>query len=142
MKKFKGEKKGNKFKYKFKYYQKKRNKLKPLEGIAYIQSSLNNTIITITNLEGDVLGWSSAGTSGLKGFKKETPLGAKKAAEAVAYFCLKKGIRKLYVRIKGIGFGREAALRSLRGPGISFKTISDITPYSHNGCRPPKKRRL
>lgn len=121
---------------------KKKFKEKVIRGVAHIQSTFNNTIVTITNPTGNVLAWASSGTSGFKGARKKTPLAAKQAAENVAQICVSQGMKELIVRIKGAGVGREAALRGLRDAGLTITIIRDITPIPHNGCRPPKKRRI
>ncbi len=121
---------------------KKKFKEKVIQGVAHIQSTFNNTIVTITNPKGNVLAWASSGTSGFKGARKKTPLAAKQAAENVAQICVSQGMKELIVRIKGAGVGREAALRGLRDAGLTITIIRDITPIPHNGCRPPKKRRI
>lgn len=112
------------------------------EGRVYIFSSYNNTIITLTNLKGDVLYWTSAGKIGFKGTKKATPFAASKVAETMVGAAKKLGIEKVAVLIKGIGSGRESALRSLAARGLEIVSIKDVTPIPHNGCRPPKVRRV
>jgi len=112
------------------------------EGRIYILSSYNNTIITLTDLEGNVLHWTSAGNVGFKGTKKATPFAASKVAEVMAQAAKKLGIEKVAVLIKGIGSGRESALRSLAARGLEITSIKDVTPIPHNGCRPPKVRRV
>ncbi len=112
------------------------------EGKVYIFSSYNNTIITLTDPEGNVLTWVSAGSIGFKGTKKATPFAASKVAEQLADFCRKLGIEKVNVLVKGIGSGRESAIRSLVARGLEIGAIKDITPIPHNGCRPPKVRRV
>lgn len=112
------------------------------EGNIYISSSYNNTIMTLTNLKGDVLFWTSAGSIGFKGTKKGTPFAASKTAEVMAQAVKKIGIEKVQVLVKGIGSGRESAIRSLAGHGLDITSIKDITPIPHNGCRPPKVRRV
>jgi len=112
------------------------------EGRVYIFSSYNNTIITLTDLKGSVLGWVSSGSIGFKGTKKATPFAASKVAEAVAQIAQKMGIEKIEVLVKGIGSGRESAIRSLVARGLHIVSIKDITPTPHNGCRPPKARRV
>lgn len=112
------------------------------EGRVYIFSSYNNTIITLTDLQGNVLTWVSSGSIGFKGTKKATPFAASKVAEALSDFCRKLGIEKVQVMIKGIGSGRESAVRSLAARGLDIVSIKDITPIPHNGCRPPKVRRV
>ena len=115
---------------------------KTKDGRIYIFSSYNNTIITLTDLAGNVLAWRSAGNIGFKGAKKATPFAASKVAEALAQSVQKIGIKKIEVKIKGIGSGRDSALRSLAVRGFDIISIEDITPVPHNGCRPPKARRV
>lgn len=112
------------------------------EGRVYISSSYNNTIITLTDIKGNVLGWTSAGNIGFKGSKKSTPFAASKVAEAVSQIAKKIGIEKISVMVKGIGSGRDSAIRSLAARGLDIISIKDITPIPHNGCRPPKVRRV
>ena len=112
------------------------------EGKIYISSSYNNTIITLTDLQGNALAWVSAGTIGFKGSKKATPFAASKVAEAISQKLYKLGIQKITVFVKGIGGGRESAIRSLAAKGFEITSIADITPIPHNGCRPPKVRRV
>jgi len=112
------------------------------EGKIYITSSYNNTIITLTDMKGNVLAWTSAGTIGFKGTKKATPFAASKVAEAIVQAIKKLGIQKLAVFIKGIGSGRESAIRSLASRDLDIVSITDVTPVPHNGCRPPKVRRV
>ena len=109
---------------------------------AHIKSTFNNTIITITDPNGDVITWGSAGTAGFKGSRKSTPYAAQLAAQQVAKTAMDLGVRELDIFIKGPGPGREAAVRALQGAGIRVTSISDVTPVPHNGCRPPKKRRV
>jgi small subunit ribosomal protein S11 len=109
---------------------------------AHIKSTFNNTIITITDPNGDVITWGSAGTAGFKGSRKSTPYAAQLAAQQVAKKAMDMGVRELDIFIKGPGPGREAAVRALQGAGIRVTSISDVTPVPHNGCRPPKKRRV
>lgn len=112
------------------------------EGRVYIFSSYNNTIITLTDVSGNVISWVSAGSIGFKGTKKSTPFAASKVAETISDLCRKLGIEKLQVLVKGIGSGRESAIRSLAARGLDIVSIKDITPIPHNGCRPPKVRRV
>jgi len=112
------------------------------EGRVYIFSSYNNTIITLTDLKGDVLHWVSAGSIGFKGTKKATPFAASKVAEAMGQVIRKLGLEKISIFVKGIGSGRESAIRSLAARGIEVSSLTDITPLPHNGCRPPKVRRV
>jgi len=111
-------------------------------GRAYIQSTFNNTIITLTDLQGNVIAWSSGGTAGFKGSRKSTAFAAQKAAEEVARRGMDNGLRQVDVRVRGPGPGRESAIRSLNGAGLSVTSIRDVTPVPHNGCRPPKRRRV
>lgn len=111
-------------------------------GIAYIKATFNNTIVTMTDTNGDVVCWATAGTVGFKGSRKSTPFAAQRAAETVAERASKMGMREVEVRVKGPGSGRESAITGLQSSGISIRSIEDITPLPHNGCRPPKKRRV
>jgi len=111
-------------------------------GQAHIQATFNNTIITITDLEGDTITWGSAGTAGFKGSRKSTPYAAQMAAQLAARQAMDHGVRELDVFVKGPGPGREAAIRSLQAAGIKLRSITDVTPIPHNGCRPPGKRRV
>ncbi|MBI3752677.1 MAG: 30S ribosomal protein S11 [Deltaproteobacteria bacterium] len=112
------------------------------KGIASIQSTFNNTIVTITDSNGNVLAWSSAGSHGFKGSRKGTPFAAQVAAEAASKKAMEYGVRSVDVYIKGPGAGREAALRSMQAAGLNISLIRDVTPIPHNGCRPPKRRRV
>ena len=111
-------------------------------GVAHIQATFNNTHVTITDMEGNVLSWSSAGANGFKGSKKGTPFAAGQAATQAAQKAKEHGIRSLDVKVKGPGSGRESAIRSLSAAGIEIKSIRDVTPVPHNGCRPRKRRRV
>lgn len=111
-------------------------------GRAYIQSTFNNTIVTVTDTEGAVLAWASSGTAGFKGSRKGTPFAARLAAEAVARKVQEFGMRRVDVYVKGPGSGRETAIRSLQSAGLEVTSIRDITPIPHNGCRPPRRRRI
>ena len=111
-------------------------------GIAHIQSTFNNTVVTISDLQGNVLAWASAGTSGFKGSRKGTPFAAGLAAENAARKAMEQGVRQVEVYVKGPGAGREAAIRSLQAAGLEVNLIKDVTPIPHNGCRPPKRRRV
>lgn len=122
--------------------RKKREKKNIPNGIAHIQSTFNNTVITITDMVGNTIAWSSAGVVGFKGSRKNTPYAASQAAEDVAKKAKEHGVKNLEVYIKGPGSGREAALRSLQAMGFSIKLIRDVTPIPHNGCRQPKRRRV
>ena len=112
------------------------------KGIAHIKASFNNTLITITDLNGDTLCWETGGTIGYKGSKKSTPYAAQRAGERVADKAKKFGIREVEVRVKGPGSGRESAIRALQAAGLEVRAIEDRTPLPHNGCRPRKKRRV
>jgi small subunit ribosomal protein S11 len=112
------------------------------KAVCHIQSTFNNTIITITDPAGDTLCWASAGTIGYKGSRKSTPFAAQKAAESVAEKAQKFGVREVEVKIKGPGAGRESAIRALQAAGLDVRVIEDVTPLPHNGCRPRKKRRV
>ena len=120
----------------------KRERRNVSHGVAHIKSSFNNTIITITDQEGNVLSWASAGNIGFKGSKKSTPYAAQMAAEKAARGAMEHGVRKVDVQVKGPGSGREMAIRSLQSTGIEVTGIKDVTPVPHNGCRPPKRRRV
>lgn len=109
---------------------------------AHIQSTFNNTIITVTDLQGNTITWGSAGTVGFKGSRKSTPYAAQLAAQATARAAMEHGVREVDVFVKGPGPGREAAIRSLQAAGLKVRSITDVTPIPHNGCRPPKKRRV
>jgi len=111
-------------------------------GIAHIQSTFNNTIVTITDTAGDTLCTMSAGTAGFKGSRKSTPYAAQRAAEACAEKASKFGVKEVEVRVKGPGAGRESAITALQASGLTVKVIEDVTPLPHNGCRAPKKRRV
>ncbi|MCF2972303.1 30S ribosomal protein S11 [Synechococcus sp. Nb3U1] len=111
-------------------------------GVAYIQSTFNNTIVTITDPNGDVVSWASAGSTGFKGAKKGTPFAAQTAAESAARQAMENGMRQIEVMVSGPGSGRETAIRSLQATGLEITLIRDITPIPHNGCRPPKRRRV
>ena len=121
---------------------KKKEKKNIPEGVVHIQSTFNNTIITITDLSGNVVAWSSAGTQGFKGSRKSTPFAAQVAAEDAVKKAKEQGMRRVQVYVKGPGSGRESALRSLQIAGLNISLIRDVTPIPHNGCRPPKRRRV
>ena len=121
--------------------RKKRAKRQILKGVAHIHSSFNNTIVTITDENGNALSWSSAGALGFKGSKKSTPFAAGMASEAAGKAALDLGVQKVDVEVKGPGPGRESAIRSLQVAGLEIISIRDVTPIPHNGCRPPKKPR-
>ena len=121
----------------------KRKEKKNIEqGVAHIKSTFNNTIVTFTDLKGNTLGWSSAGQVGFKGSRKSTPFAAQMAAEAAAKDAMEHGLKEVEVTVKGPGSGREAAIRSLQAAGLEVNMIKDVTPIPHNGCRPPKRRRV
>ena len=120
----------------------KKDKNNFTKGIVHIQSTFNNTIITITNLVGDTISWASAGSSGFRGARKKTPFAAQTAAEKAALEAASSGIKNVRILIKGQGSGRETAIRAIESAGIKISSIEDITTVPHNGCRPPKKRRV
>ncbi len=122
--------------------KKKKNRREIPNGLAYIQSSFNNTLVTITDPTGAVICWSSSGKKGFKGARKSTPFAAQVAAEDAARMAADNGVRSLSVFVNGPGAGRETALRGLQVPGMKINLIRDITPIPHNGCRPPKRRRV
>jgi small subunit ribosomal protein S11 len=111
-------------------------------GTAHIRSSFNNTVVTITDPKGNVIAWASAGTVGFKGSRKGTPFAASVAAESAARKAMEHGLRQIEVLVRGPGAGREAAIRSLQSAGLEVNLIKDVTPVPHNGCRPPKRRRV
>ncbi len=121
---------------------KKRDRKVSTNGVAHVQASFNNTIITITDMDGAVVTWASAGKVGFKGSRKSTPFAAQVAAEACARESLNLGMKRVEVWVKGPGAGREAAIRSLQAAGLEISAIKDVTPIPHNGCRPPKRRRV
>ena len=121
--------------------RKKKIKRAYTKGVAHIHSTFNNTIVTISDEQGNVIAWSSAGAMGYKGAKKSTPFAAQQAAEACAKVAVDQGLTTVDVNVKGPGPGRESALRSLQAAGLQIQTITDTTPIPHNGCRPPKKPR-
>ncbi len=112
------------------------------EGVAHIKATFNNTIITITTLTGDTVAWASAGKAGFKGSKKSTPFAATIAAETVGREATGMGMRRVHVEVQGPGSGRESAIQALQAAGLAIRSIKDVTPIPHNGCRPPKKRRV
>lgn len=120
----------------------KRDKNNFANGIVHIKSTFNNTIVTITNLTGDTIAWASAGSAGFKGARKSTPFAAQTAAEKAAIDALSSGLKTVKILVKGQGSGRETAIRSIQGAGFEINSIQDITPVPHNGCRPPKRRRV
>ena len=111
-------------------------------GVAHILATFNNTIVTMTDREGNTVAWASTGSSGFKGSKKSTPFAAGIAAESAAKKALERGMKEVEVLVKGPGAGRESAIRSIQAAGISVRSIRDVTPIPHNGCRPPKRRRV
>jgi len=121
--------------------KKKKTRVEP-EGVGYIKSTFNNTVITLADKYGNTISWASAGVVGFKGSRKNTPFAAAQAAEKVAQDAMSKGLMKIEVRIKGPGGGRESAVRALQSSGLEITSIMDLTPIPHNGCRPPKKRRV
>ncbi len=125
-----------------KVVSKKKVKKNVSTGAAHIQSSFNNTIVTMTDSQGNVLSWASAGGLGFKGSRKNTPFAAGQAAETTATAAMEHGLKTVEVFVKGPGSGREAAIRSLQAAGLEISMIKDVTPIPHNGCRPPKRRRV
>jgi len=121
---------------------KKRDRRVGANGVAHVQASFNNTIVSITDTDGNVISWASAGKVGFKGSRKSTPFAAQVAAEATAREALNLGLKRVEVWVKGPGSGREAAIRSLQAAGLEISAIKDVTPIPHNGCRPPKRRRV
>jgi small subunit ribosomal protein S11 len=122
--------------------KKKKARRNVTRGVAHIQSTFNNTIVTITDTNGDTLCFASAGTVGFKGSRKSTPFAAQRASEIAAEKATKFGLKEIEVRVKGPGAGRESAITALQAAGLNIKVIEDVTPLPHNGCRPPKKRRV
>ncbi len=122
--------------------KKDKNKSSSQKGIVHIQSTFNNTIITITNLTGDTISWGSAVSSGFKGARKSTPFAAQTAAEKAAIEAANNGMKMVQILVKGQGSGRETAIRAIEGAKLSISSIEDITCVAHNGCRPPKRRRV
>jgi len=121
----------------------KRKEKKNIErGAAHIRSSFNNTIVTLTDVQGNAISWASAGGLGFRGSKKSTPFAAQQAAEAAAKAAMEHGLKTVSVYVKGPGSGREAAIRALQAAGLEVSSIKDVTPIPHNGCRPPKRRRV
>ena len=121
---------------------KRRERREVRTGVAHVQASFNNTIVTLTDKTGNVVSWSSAGSAGFKGSRKSTPFAAQTAAEIAARKAMEFGLKQVEVFVKGPGAGREAALRSLQAAGFTVNLIKDVTPIPHNGCRPPKRRRV
>ena len=122
--------------------RKKRERKNVERGQAHIQSTFNNTLITLTDMDGNALSWSSAGSNGFRGSRKSTPFAAASAAEVAAKAAMEHGLKTVEVYVKGPGSGRESAIRALQTAGLQVTMIKDITPIPHNGCRPPKKRRV
>lgn len=122
--------------------KKRKTRRNVTQGVAHIKATFNNTVVTITDPKGDSLCWASAGTSGFKGSRKSTPFAGQCAAQQAAEKAVKFGMKELEVRVKGPGAGRESAITALQAAGLSVKSIEDVTPIPHNGCRPPKKRRV
>ncbi|MCL6612203.1 MAG: 30S ribosomal protein S11 [Peptococcaceae bacterium] len=121
---------------------KRREKKNIDRGVAHIKSTFNNTIVTITDVKGNAISWASAGGVGFKGSRKSTPFAAQMAAEKAAREAMEHGLKEVEVMVKGPGAGREAAIRSLQAAGLEVNLIKDVTPIPHNGCRPPKRRRV
>ncbi len=121
---------------------KRREKKNIDRGVAHIKSTFNNTIVTITDVKGNAVSWASAGCVGFKGSRKSTPFAAQMAAEKAAREAMEHGLKEVEVMVKGPGAGREAAIRSLQAAGLEVNLIKDVTPIPHNGCRPPKRRRV
>ena len=122
--------------------QKKKEKKNIQIGVAHVQASFNNTIVTITDVGGNVIAWCSSGSEGFKGSRKSTPFAAQKAAESAARKGMEHGLRQVEVLVTGPGAGRESAIRALQAAGLKINAIKDVTPIPHNGCRPPKRRRV
>lgn len=121
---------------------KKSKKVVDAEGIVHVQATFNNTMITITDVRGNTVAWGSAGKAGFKGSKKSTPFAATVASEAAGREAMSLGVRRVHVRVQGPGSGRESAIQALASAGLQVKSIKDVTPIPHNGCRPPKRRRV
>ena len=121
---------------------KKKEKKNVVQGVVHIQSTFNNTIVTSTDIQGNVVAWSSSGVAGFKGVRKGTPFAAQQAAELVAKKSMDQGMRTVRVMVSGPGSGRETAIRALQVAGLEITLIKDVTPIPHNGCRPPKRRRV
>ena len=121
---------------------KKSKKVVDAEGVAHINATFNNTLITITDAHGNAISWGTSGKAGFKGSKKSTPFAATVAAEQAAREALSAGVRRVHVRVQGPGSGRESAVQALAAAGLQVKSIEDVTPIPHNGCRPPKRRRV
>ena len=121
---------------------KKRDRKVGTNGVAHVLASFNNTLVTVTDMDGNVISWASGGKVGFKGSRKSTPFAAQVAAEACAREAINLGLKRIEVWVKGPGAGREAAIRSLQAAGLEISAIKDVTPIPHNGCRPPKRRRV
>jgi small subunit ribosomal protein S11 len=121
---------------------KKTKRVVEAEGIAHINATFNNTLVTITDMHGNTVSWGTSGKAGFKGSKKSTPFAATVAAEQCAREALSAGVRRVHVRVQGPGSGRESAVQALAAAGLTVKSIKDVTPIPHNGCRPPKRRRV
>jgi len=121
---------------------KRKDRKIPMVGVAHVKATFNNTTITITDTDGNVVSWASAGKVGFKGSRKSTPFAAQMAAESTAREAMSLGLKRVEVWVKGPGAGREAAIRSLQAAGLEIAAIKDVTPIPHNGCRPPKRRRV
>ncbi len=121
---------------------KKAKRVVEAEGIAHINATFNNTLVTITDMHGNTVSWGTSGKAGFKGSKKSTPFAATVAAEQCAREALSAGVRRVHVRVQGPGSGRESAVQALAAAGLTVKSIKDVTPIPHNGCRPPKRRRV
>jgi small subunit ribosomal protein S11 len=121
---------------------KKKVKKVESEGVAHVKASFNNTLVTITDLSGNVLLWSSAGKCGFKGSKKSTPFAATIIADTIAKEAVNLGMKRVHVRVQGPGAGRESAIQAIQAAGLAIRSIKDVTPIPHNGCRPPKRRRV
>jgi small subunit ribosomal protein S11 len=122
--------------------KKKKEKRHVVHGVVHVHASFNNTLVTITDQEGNTVAWSSSGTLGFKGSRKGTPFAAQQAATTAATAAKDSGLRSVDIRVKGPGSGRESAIRAIQAVGIEIKSIRDVTPIPHNGCRPPKRRRV
>jgi small subunit ribosomal protein S11 len=120
----------------------KKTKNASTSGVVHIQSTFNNTVVTITNLAGDTISWASAGSTGFKGTRKSTPFAAQNAVKEASLNAISSGLKSVDIQVKGQGSSRETAIRAVQGVGFEINSIQDITPVSHNGCRPPKRRRV
>lgn len=121
---------------------KKKKKVVESDGFAYVKATFNNTLVTVTDTSGNAVSWSSAGKAGFKGSKKSTPFAATLAGEQAGKDAVAMGMKRVHVRVQGPGSGRESAIQALASAGLTIKSIQDVTPLPHNGCRPPKKRRV